>query len=372
MMTIESSKLFSAACRWISGTPILSVAVLVVVLLPVTAWGQEQTTIAPERKPIDWFHEDANFHKKPLLIKLLQFTAPYPGYYQQTSLDTDGNAFTARNVPNWAMQGSSFAKLSDSQLTEIKQMLAQLNVPSTPETVEPQQNRLHSAFIFYNGHDFLRFNYNGPNPTQIDAIMELLKKEFMAADRVRREEFAAHQKLMRESYGDWQNRPGLTLNAGSSMHNCKGTRALLMLTEGQRKTVAGGSPLTVSLYHALVFYPPGIVVGSGGGGQWSDDPVQSHVIIWTALNGNSVSPGNGSQRKLEVFHNAIDATITIAGKTFHLPDGNMFVVQVGADWEPTVAQLKDVFDEKTTPQDSLNRFKALFKNDPAIQQLELY
>lgn len=181
---------------------VASISFLVAVLfLPVISLGQEQRTNIPaEGKPIDWFYEDANYHSKTLLLKLLQFTAPYPGYYQETSLDTNGNAFTARIVPNWAVQASVNAKLNGAILAQIRQMLAPLNVPSTLAVLEPQHGQLHSAFIFYDGHDFLRLNYNGPIPAQIDAILAILHKEFMAAARARPEEFAAHQKLMRETY----------------------------------------------------------------------------------------------------------------------------------------------------------------------------
>lgn len=312
---------------------------IAVLFFPVLSFGQEQrTNVLTERKPIDWFYQDANYHSKTLLLKLLQFTAPYPGHYQETALDTNGTAFNARIVPNWAVQASVSAKLNGAVLDQIRQMLAQLNVPATPAVLEPKEGQLHSAFIFYDGHDFLRLNYNGPIPAQIEAIRAILDKEFMAASRARQEEFAAHQKLMRETYGDWKNRDGVTINASNQMHGCKGTRALLMLTAGQRKTVGISSPVAVSVYHALVFYLDGAVTASGSGGRWGDDPVQSNVVTWTLPNADGSSSENSTERKFEILNNAIDATVTIAGKTYQLNAGNMFVVRIGADWLPTVTQ----------------------------------
>ena len=167
-----------------------------------------------ERKSIDWFYQDANYHSKKLLLKLLQFTTPYPGYYEETSVDTDGNAFTGRIVPNWAIQGSVNAKLDDALLGQIKQMLAQLSVPSTSAAVQPQPGQMHTAVVFYDGHEFMRVDYNGPNPAQIDAILKILHKQFMAAVQKRLEEFAAHERFIKETYGDWQNRSDITINAG--------------------------------------------------------------------------------------------------------------------------------------------------------------
>lgn len=94
--------------------------------------------------------------------------------------------------------------------------------------------------------------------------------------------------------------------------------------------------------------------------------------MWTLPNANGSFTENTSQRKIEIRHNAIDATVTIAGKTYPLTGGNMFVVRIGADWLPTVTQLNELFVEQATPQATLNRFKAILKNDPSIQKLELY
>ena len=348
-----------------------TIVAVVILFLPAVSLGQEQrTNISTERKSIDWFYADANSQPKTLLLKILQFTAPYPGYYQQTSLDTNGNALTARVVPDWAVQGSVNAKLDGALLAQIRQMLAQLNLPSTPAGLEQQHGQLHSAIVFYDGNDFLRFNYNGPIPAQIDAILAILNKEFMAATRTRLDEIAAHQKSMRETYGDWQNRAGITMNVGVQMHSCNGNRALVVLTAGQRKTVATSSPARISVYHALILYPDAAVTGSGGG-RWGDDPVQSYVVTWTLPNANGSFSENNSQRKFEILNNAIDATVTIAGKTYQLIGGNMFVVRIGSDWLPTVTQLSEVFEEQATPQATLDRFKAILKDDPAVQKLQL-
>jgi hypothetical protein len=344
-----------------------------VLFLPVISFGQEQRTGMPaDRNSIDWFEHDANNQYKTLLLKHLQFTGPYPGYYQATVLDTNGTAFTTRNVPNWAQQGSTAAKLNDALVAQIKHLLAQLNVPSTPEVVEPQPNRLHSAFIFYNGQGFLRFNYNGANPPEVEAILEILHKEFKATSEAKTKEIKTHQKLMRDTYGDWQNRAGITTSGGGWMHGCKTTSALVVVSPGRRKTAAAGSPVPVSVYHALVFYPAGAMTGAGSGGRWSDDPVQSYVLTWTLPSSTGSFEENTSRQNFEILHHAIDATVTIGGNTYQLSRGNMFVVRIGADWVPTVTQLKEVFEDEAKPQDTLNRFKAVLKDDSSIQTLELY
>ena len=71
---------------------VASISFLVAVLfLPAIALGQEQRNDIPaERKSIDWFYIDADYRPKTLLLKLLQFTAPYPGYYHRTAISQVG------------------------------------------------------------------------------------------------------------------------------------------------------------------------------------------------------------------------------------------------------------------------------------------
>ncbi len=338
---------------------------------PVISFGQEQNrNIPPERKPIDWFYADANHHSKTLLLKALQFTAPDPNFYEELSIDNNGNAFGARIVPNRAVQGSEDAKLDLSLLDQIRQMLGELNLPSSATALEPKPGQLHTAFIFFDGNTYMRFNFNGVIPAQVEAILEIVRKQLIAAAKVKMEQFAAHHTLMEKTYGDWQNRSGITLVWGGQMHGCKGNRALLLTLAGQRKTTTAST--AVSIYHALVFHPVGAITGSGSGGSWSDDPVSSEVVIWTLPNATGSFSENASERKLEIRHNAIEANVTIAGKTYQLSRGNMFIIRIGDDWTPIVSQLSEELEDHATQQTALDRFKSILKTDASIQQLELW
>jgi hypothetical protein len=164
----------------------------------------------------------------------------------------------------------------------------------------------------------------------------------------------------------------MTVAAGGQMHGCKGNGALVVIMAGQRKPTPSTPPLPVSVYHALVFFPSGGVTGAGGGGRSSDDPVSSYVVIWTLPNANGSFSENTSEQKLEILHNAIEATVSVAGKTYQLSGGNMFIIHIGNNWVPTVTQLNEKSEEQTTPPAVLNRFKSILRSDPAIQKLELY
>jgi hypothetical protein len=344
--------------------------VLAACLAPV-AFSQDEKP-QPQRNSIDWFHHSANSHAKKLLFKVLQFTAPYPGYYLETSLDTNGNVFSARIVPDWAVQGSRHAKLDSNRLNQVRQILAQLNLSATPADLKPQQAQLHTALVFYDGHTFSRFNYNGALPAEIEAILALIENELAVATEAQSEEVAAQRKLLKATYGDWQNRNDITIAAGAQMHGCKGNRAALISMAGQRKTPAQAALTPVSVYNALVIYPLAAVTSSGNGGRLSDDPVSSYVMLWTPANASGSFSENTSQQKLEILHNAIDASISIAGKTYELKRGNMFIIRIGDDWVPTVTQLNEISEEQVTQQVTLDRFKSALRNDSFMQKLELY
>jgi phosphate starvation-inducible protein PhoH len=57
---------------------------------------------------------------------------------------------------------------------------------------------------------------------------------------------------------------------------------------------------------------------------------------------------------------------------YQLSRGNMFIIRIGEDWTPIVSQLTEQLDEHATQQTALDRFKSIFRNDPSIQELELY
>jgi hypothetical protein len=326
----------------------------------------------PERNSMEWFNEAANFESKTLLFKVLQFTAPYPGYYEETSLDITGNAFSARIVPDWATQGIQSATLQSVRLNQVREMLLQLYLPATSTQLEPQAGQLHSAFVFYDGSSYRHLRFNGDVPAQLQAILEIVQKELIAAAKVRAEEFMAHSKLMEETYGDWKNRDGITVPNSSRMRGFQNSRGLLIGLLGQRKATSPAEPLVVSIYHAIVLYPAGGVTGGAGGRNWSDDPVSRNGVSWTLPNSAGSSSDNTSRRELEIEHNAIDETVRIDGKTYYLSQGNLFIIRMGEDWKPAVTQLNERLSESASEQDVLDRFKSITRGNDGLQESRLY
>jgi hypothetical protein len=337
------------------------------------ALAQGEKAAAPaERKSIDRFNHDANYYSTGLILKCLQFTAPYPGYYQLTSLGIDGRAFTGRIVPDWAVQASESAKLDAPILDQIRGMLAHLYLPSEANEIEPQPGKLHGVFVFDDGNAYRRLTFDSEIPPALDAILKIIQKELTEAATAQAKEFTAHQNLLRETYGDWRNRDGVTIPNNNRMHGCKDGVALLLGLLGQRKPSSTAQPAAVSVYHVLVFYPGGGVTGGGSGGTtWSDDPVSRQGVTWTMPNPEG-SYDKKYQHELNIEHNAIDETIKIRGETYYLTRGNLFVIRMSEEWTPAVIQLNDRFDQVASEQIVLDRFKSIMTNDTSIQRLELF
>ena len=63
-----------------------------------------------------------------LLLRMLQFEAPYPGHFQELRLYRDGVALTFRNVPNGARQGSHSARLRQDVFNAVQRKLDALDL----------------------------------------------------------------------------------------------------------------------------------------------------------------------------------------------------------------------------------------------------
>ena len=65
------------------------------------------------------------------------------------------------------------------------------------------------------------------------------------------------------------------------------------------------------------------------------------------------------------------SSVTVAGATYQLAQGNMFVIRMTEDWTPIVRQIEARRDEQTTEEKALDHFKSILRDDVSIQQLEL-
>lgn len=192
------------------------------------AFGQaEKAKPYAERAPIDWFSEAANYRSDTLLVKSLQFTAPYAGQFFETSAERNGHVFSG-GISSFSTNASQAGTLDPTLLSQLRLMLAELHFPAAQTPIEPKPGQLHTAFIYFDGIAYRRLNYNGELPGEVTAILEIIKRELTASGKLRDEQSVAHHKLMAETYGDWKNRDGITVPTSNRERVFKDNNGLLL------------------------------------------------------------------------------------------------------------------------------------------------
>ncbi len=163
------------------------------------AQDKRQPTSDLDGSSLHWFEDDADRHQDTLLFKVLEYTAPYSGLYFELMLEKDGNAFTARMVPNWAAQNSHHGKLSVEQLEEVKRMLASPYFQSFPTPTEPERGERYTAFVFFKGSDYARFDYSGSLPVEVRKVADFVNAEIDKQEKLRYEKRLEEQKRKTQS-----------------------------------------------------------------------------------------------------------------------------------------------------------------------------
>lgn len=162
---------------------------------------QEKQDVAddPDRSSIRWFEEAANDDRDGLLFKSLEYTAPYSRMYFELRLDAEGNAFTARVIPGWAVQNSRYGKLSAEQIKEVKQMLEANYLQVSPSPTEAREGEKCTAIVFVSSKGYARYNFGGFLPVEVQRVVDFVNAEIEKQEKLRYEEWLEEQKKQTES-----------------------------------------------------------------------------------------------------------------------------------------------------------------------------
>lgn len=158
----------------------LLLATLMFSSLFALAQGQQKQGSFIDEPALKEFNASANTHHDNLLLQALWYEAPYPGYYQYLRLDKDGNALTCQVVPDWAMQALSSGKLSAEQLERVKSMLSNSSLKPDAPPLKIEKGERHTAFVFLNGDDYVRYDYVGSPPPEAQEVLSFVKAEVVA------------------------------------------------------------------------------------------------------------------------------------------------------------------------------------------------
>jgi hypothetical protein len=328
----------------------LILMILLTTFFTLNVAAQEQTNSPLDYfNKLEYFNEVANRNSESRVFKLLQFNAPFRGGYYETNVSENGDVFSVRVTP-FARQASRRAKLDESQIKEIKQTLSELISSNCIENLQPQDGEPYAALVFNKGKSFVRCDFIGALPHQLQKIKDFLNVEYKKEEKKWIEEVEAKEKLARAKYGDWEKNPQGIRYSTSGMRSLENKRASFLYLKGKQQPVNENSK-EIPLYYALVIYPNGRIIGGAGGGTWSFEPISRNGITW-AIAENSYKP----EKELLVEYNVIDYTISVQNKVYQLKRGNLFIIKFDEDWKLQVTQLKDFVKEPVSDQTILSIF----------------
>jgi hypothetical protein len=301
-----------------------------------------------------------------LLLRVLQFDAPYSGYFQELRLYRDGRALTFRNVPNWAKQASQGATLKESALATVRRSLAAADLSGYSASSMPQPTGKHTVLILFDGHAYQRRNFNGPLPASIQAPIDVVQKTLKEAsddfEKYRKANDAAREaeRVLREGSG-WNipKEPQLT--------PLKDIRGLLLTVSGLRRETK------TSVYHVLFFYPEGRLSYQPwiDRANWPGNPRAEVRLTFEHPNAASGIGITAVTHEFVIEYRVIESILKVADNSFPLTSGNLFVIQLDKNWTPTVRALHASVVGPSPASMILGEFKAHLRGDRLIQTLSL-
>ena len=301
-----------------------------------------------------------------LLLRTLQFEAPYQGYFQELRLFRDGMVRTFRNGSNSALQNSRNARLGQDALAAVQRKLEGFDLSGYSASSGPEPAGLHTVLIYFDGRAYQRRNINGPLPTGIQAAIDSIQAAFKVEDPDAFQKLVKAQDAAREAErklraGRWDVPKQLQLSP------LKDVPGLLLTVTGVR------GDATTSIYHVLVFYPEGKLSHEPiGPANWG--PASPHAQVTLRFEHPNGPSGIGIKtvtHELVIDYRLIENTLNVGTRSFPLPEGNLFVIQLAdKSWTPLVRPVHTHVNGPSAPQAVLEQFKAQLI-DEAIQKLRL-
>lgn len=285
--------------------------------------------------------------RKELVFALYQFNGLYGGGYSETKLHEDGKVYSQRITP-FARQARRQTNLNESQIQEFSRILSKLTATNCDNNLNPQESKLYSALIFQTDKGFLRCNFIGQIPGELQLIRDSLNVEYEKADKEFIKELEARKKVARAKYGDWEQNPEYVRYSTSGWRSLKNKNTILLYLRGKRQPVTENSK-DIPLYYALISSPDAYIVGGVSSGTWGFEPYYTHGVAWN-------TPEN-FRKELPVRYDVMTGSISVDNKIYQLKQGNLFVIKIDKNWKLQVFQLKNVIGEITDDRSILSVFE---------------
>jgi hypothetical protein len=164
----------------------------------------------------------------------------------------------------------------------------------------------------------------------------------------------------------WVHYTGAVIPNGSSTHRYTDQPLTILSVTGER-WATGDRLEDASAYHALVIFPivmPEAYDGASGG----DGLTHTDIQKWRIPKGERPGEDGTQEKDLAIVYDAVWQTITVGSRTYHLANGNLFVIRYDQNWQPAVTQL-DATLNKTGTEAEVSAFKSVLKDEKIVQQL---
>jgi hypothetical protein len=300
-----------------------------------------------------------------LLLRMLQFDAPYPGFFQELRLYRDGTANTFRNVPDWALQASHGGRLGEKALAEVRRSLSEADLSGFSPSSMPEPSRLHTVLIFFDGNAYQRRNFNGPLPAKIQAGISVVQDAIKAAPG-NSEEYRKAIDAAREAERVLRDGSGWNIPKELQLVPLRGGRSLLASVSGSRGNVK------TAVYHVLLSYPDGrLAYQPVDPANWPGNP---RTELRLTLEHPNEPGGIGITtvtHELVIGYRVLEDTLEVGTQSFPLLDGNLFIIRLDKNWMPMVRALQAHINEPSPASMILDAFKAQSATDGLIQSLRL-
>ncbi|MCA1579524.1 MAG: hypothetical protein LC794_19430 [Acidobacteria bacterium] len=155
---------------------------------------------------------------------------------------------------------------------------------------------------------------------------------------------------------------------GTRAESLNGAPVTLLTVKGSRR-LSRTKIETASVYHALIFHPDSRIL-SIGGGFLNEGPLATVTITWT-IQKTPNDYKNTDKKELRIGNHAINKIVTLAGKSFSLSKGNLFIIKLNQDWVPESLQINEQLVQPVESKTVLDAFKSSSPGDEVIQRLEL-
>lgn len=165
----------------------------------------------------------------------------------------------------------------------------------------------------------------------------------------------------------WLHHSGVVIPNGSHTLVFNDRPFRLLSVEGQRWV--DGRMLEASAYHVLVIFP-GVIPqdrsSSTGGNGFSQTDTQRWLL---QTGGRHTNAQSFEEKELTINYDALWQTVALENRTYHLKQGNLFVIRFDQNWQSAVTQLNVTMNAAADYQQEIDAFKSALKDDPMVRQL---